>query len=142
MARVQIEIPDSKPKAILKIPVRITDINYGNHLGNDSMVSIIHEARMQFLKGHGFTELKVEGTGLIMGDLAIQFKNESHYGDILTVEIFTKDITKVSFNLVYKITTARNSKTILIAIASTNIVGYNYSLKKVSPIPAVLLAIL
>lgn len=142
MSRVQIEIPVTNSKIILPIPVRITDINYGNHLGNDAMVSIIHEARMQFLKHHGFTELEAGGTALIMGDLGVQFKSEAYYGDILSIEIFAKDITKVSFCLVYKITTQRESKIILVAIASTTMVSFDYTLKKVCAIPQPLLSIL
>ena len=43
MARIKIELP-AKCIAAFTIPVRITDINYGNHVGNNSMVEIIHEA--------------------------------------------------------------------------------------------------
>ena len=64
MPRVQIDIPSTAPKCTLHIPVRITDVNYGNHVGNDSMVSIIHEARMQFLKKYGFSEMNAGGTAL------------------------------------------------------------------------------
>jgi len=46
MARIKIDIPSLQLTEI-HIPVRITDINYGNHVGNDAFVSIIHEARMQ-----------------------------------------------------------------------------------------------
>ena len=49
MARIKIELPDNFPFTT-SIPVRITDINYGGHVGNDTVLSIIHEARMQFLK--------------------------------------------------------------------------------------------
>ncbi len=140
--RVQIEIPEGTPKATIQIPVRITDINYGNHLGNDSIVSIIHEARMQFLRLHGFSELDAGGIALIMGDLAVQFKSEAFYGDNLTIEIYSSDITKVSFTLIYKITTIRIEKKLSIAIAATNMVCYNYSLKKISSITPGLLAIL
>jgi len=49
MARTKIEIPDQLI-ATLNIPVRITDINYGDHVGNDAFVAIIHEARMQWLQ--------------------------------------------------------------------------------------------
>ena len=38
------------------IPVRITDINYAGHLGNDSMISIIHEARFRFVQHIGFKD--------------------------------------------------------------------------------------
>ena len=62
MARIKINIPPGFITT-LSIPVRITDLNYGNHLGNDSLVSILHEARVQWLKLNGYTELDIEGTG-------------------------------------------------------------------------------
>ena len=102
MARIRIEIPSNKI-ATLNIPVRITDINYGNHLGNDSLVGIIHEARVQWLKDLQFTELNIDGTGLIMSDLGVEYKNESFYGDMLTVEIYVGEITTVGFDLYYSI---------------------------------------
>ncbi len=80
MARIKIELPE-KCIAAFTIPVRITDINYGNHVGNNSLVEIIHEGRMQFLRQHGFTELEAGGSALIMSDLAVEFKNESFYKD-------------------------------------------------------------
>ncbi len=57
MSRIKIEMPE---KFIYKteIPVRITDINYGGHLGNDSLLSIIHEARVRFLKHLEYSEVK------------------------------------------------------------------------------------
>jgi len=36
----------------------------------------MHEARMQFLKHHGYSELDFGGTGLIMNDVGIEFRNE------------------------------------------------------------------
>lgn len=142
MPRIHINIPESAPLSTLQIPVRITDINYGNHLGNDSIVSIVHEARMQFLQQHQFTELNAGGISLIMSDLAVQFKNESYYGDVLSIDIFAIDISRISFQLIYKITTSRNSKIVLIAIASTTMVGFNYELKKVTALPPELMHIL
>ncbi len=48
MGRIKIDLPQ-KILASVSIPVRITDINYGNHVGNNALVEIIHEARVQFL---------------------------------------------------------------------------------------------
>jgi len=48
MARSRIDLPDSFPFGI-DIPVRITDINYGGHLGNDAVLGLVHEARIAFL---------------------------------------------------------------------------------------------
>ncbi|MFZ9695712.1 MAG: hypothetical protein ACO3AY_07565 [Chitinophagaceae bacterium] len=35
-------------KYSFEIPIRITDINYGGHVGNDRMLTLAHEARIQF----------------------------------------------------------------------------------------------
>ena len=106
MARIKINIPE-KIIATVIIPVRITDINYGNHVGNDALVGIIHEARVQWLSQLGYTELNIEGTGLIMSDLAVEYKNESFYGDQLKVTISIGELTAVSFELFYSIVAAK-----------------------------------
>ena len=141
MARIKIDIPE-KLMASFLIPVRIADINYGNHVGNDAFVSIIHEARMLWLKQYGYTELKIEGIGLIMSDLAIEFKNESFYGDLLEVKLGAGEISRVSFELYYQLFAKRNDDNILLANAKTGMVCYDYNAKKVAPIPEKLKTIL
>lgn len=49
MARISIDLPSTFTFSAT-IPVRITDLNYGGHVGNDTILSIIHEARVQYLK--------------------------------------------------------------------------------------------
>ncbi len=56
------------------LTIRITDLNYGGHVGNDSFLSLIHDARLQFLKYHDYSELDFAGTGLIMADAAIELE--------------------------------------------------------------------
>ena len=141
MARSKIILPEHFI-ATLSIPVRITDINYGDHVGNDAFVAIIHEARMQWLTQHGYTELQVEGIGLIMGDLAIEFKNESFYGDVIEVKIAVDEISRVSFELYYQLKTKRNDATILLANAKTGMVCYDYAARKIVGVPEKLKAIL
>lgn len=134
MARVKLEIPPKKLGTI-SIPVRITDINYGNHVGNDSFVSIIHEARVAFLTQHNYSELNIGGVGIIMSDLSIEFKREGIYGDIIDIEISAGDISKKSFELYYQLSAKRNGETYLLSIAKTGMVCYDYALKKVADIP-------
>ena len=141
MPRIKLEIPENKI-AVLSIPVRITDINYGNHVGNDAFVSIIHEARMQWLQQHGYTELNIEGTGLILADLIVEFKSEAFYGDIIEIIISVGEISKVSFELFYQLSATRNEKNILLALAKTGMVCYDYGIKKVIRIPERLKGIL
>ncbi len=134
MARIKIEFPQ-KSIASFTIPVRITDLNYGNHVGNNAMVEIIHEARVQFLKQHNFTELDAGGTALIMSELLVEFKNESFYGDVLDVKIFSGEILKKSFELFYQVTVLRSEKVVFVAFAKTGMVCYNYQDKKVALLP-------
>ena len=134
MSRIRIELPQ-KCIAVFTIPVRITDINYGNHVGNNSLVEIIHEARMQLLRQHGFTEIEAGGSSLIMSDLAVEFKNESFYKDDLEVKIFLGEISRVSFDLFYVISTYRSNTLTIIAHAKTRMVCFDYKEKKVVAIP-------
>jgi len=136
MARVKLNFPDKKPIFIAQIPLRITDMNYGNHLGNDVVLSIIHDARMQYLASLGYTELEIGGCGMIMADVMIAYKSEGYYGDVLKVEIFADEITSRSFDFMYKLTTVRDVE-IEIAQAKSGMVAYDYSIGKVCSIPEV-----
>ena len=141
MARIKLAIPPGEIAAF-KIPVRITDINYGDHVGNDAFVAIIHEARMQWLSKYNYTELEIEGIGLIMSDLVIEFKNESFYGDVIEIKISAGEISRAAFELYYVLSAVRNGEHIILANAKTGMVCYDYAIKKVAAIPGNLKAIL
>jgi acyl-CoA thioesterase FadM len=55
MARIKIDLPAKFPFSA-RIPVRITDINFAGHVGNDTILSIVHESRTQFFTHLGYTE--------------------------------------------------------------------------------------
>lgn len=138
MARVKLHLPEHTLGSFT-VPVRITDINYGNHVGNNAIVEFIHEARVQFLKTHHFTELNAGGIGLIMNELVVEYKNESFYNDQLNISIFCGEITRVSFELYYELSVQRDgTNIIIIAQAKTGMVGYDYEQKKVATIPEIL----
>ncbi len=134
MSRIKITLPEQF-SFTATIPVRITDLNYGNHVGNDAVLSIIHEARMQFLSHHGFTELNCAGVGLIMSDVGIEFKKEIFYGDVLAVNIAATNFTSIGFDLYYRIL---NKENVVTALAKTGMVCYDYDKKKIAAVPSVL----
>jgi acyl-CoA thioester hydrolase len=115
------------------IPVRISDINYNNHLGHDSIIELIHEGRVRFLNAYGFTELDIDGYGLVMTDLAIIYKSEVFYGEILTIEVSIQDFTKYGCDLIYRITNKQTGAEV--ARAKTGILIYDYAKRKVVPVP-------
>ncbi len=134
MARVKIELPE---KFIFKneIVIRVTDLNYGAHLGNDSVLSICHEARLRFLIHLGYSELDVEGSGIIMADAAIQYKGEGFHGDEMIIEIGVSDFTKKGCDFVYRLTNKETGK--IIALVKTGIVFYDYNLRNIVSIPEI-----
>jgi acyl-CoA thioester hydrolase len=138
MARIKIDLPDKFSFTTL-IQVRITDINYGGHVGNDAILSLIHEARMQFLKQFGYTEMEFGGVGLIMADAGIEFKNELFYADIVIASVACSSFSKVSFDIYYKLEKnlgqIQDEKRIVVATAKTGMVCYDYSNKRIAAIP-------
>ena len=134
MARIRIELPAKFPFSTA-IAVRITDINYGGHGGNDSILGIIHEGRMQFLKSFGYSEMEFEGVGMIMSDVAIEFKNELFYGDTVHISVAAANFSRAGFELYYKLEKEEKQKAITVATAKTGMVCYDYKLKKIVAIP-------
>jgi acyl-CoA thioester hydrolase len=136
MARIKIELP-GKFSFQTQIPIRITDLNYGNHVGNDTILSILHEARVQYFQKFELTELEFAGVGLIMSDVAIEFKNEIFYGEKIIAAVTAGEFSKAMFDVFYKLEkeSSRQAK-ILVAVAKTAMVCYDYSRKKIVPIPS------
>jgi YbgC/YbaW family acyl-CoA thioester hydrolase len=132
MARVTIDLPEQFPFST-DIPVRISDINYNNHLGHDSIIALIHEARVRFLNAHGFTELDIAGFGLVMTDLVVLYKAEAFYGEILTIEVNIQDFTKYGCDFVYRITNKETGAEV--ARAKTGVLIYDYEKRKVVGVP-------
>jgi acyl-CoA thioesterase FadM len=135
MARIKIDLPATFPFSI-QIPVRIQDVNYGGHVGNDSILSIMHEARIVFLKSLGYVELDhVANKGLIMADAAIAYKGEGFHGDIFEVAIAAGEFSSFGFEFFYRITAKRNDQVISIAEGKTGMIWFDYHLRKVARLP-------
>jgi acyl-CoA thioester hydrolase len=132
MPRVRLKPLDHYPFST-KIVVRVTDLNYGGHLGNDSLLSLVHEARVAFLASHGFSELDCGGASLTMGDAAIIYQGEAYAGDDLNIAVAAGEPSKSSFRLFYRLT--RSSDGQKIATAETGMVCFDYKAKKIVPLP-------
>ena len=133
MARIKIEVPGSFSFSTL-IPVRITDINYGGHMGNDAILSLIHELRVQFLKSIGYSELEFAGTALIMADVGIEFKKELFYGETVKASVSAGDFSRVGFDLYYKLEKEADGEWQTVAIAKTGMICFDYHKRKVVPL--------
>lgn len=86
MSRIKLSLPESLPYCTA-ISVQVGDLNYGNHLANDAVLKLAHEARVRWLADGGFSELDVGGCGLIMADVAIEYVAQAFYGDVLVFKM-------------------------------------------------------
>ncbi|WP_136414087.1 MULTISPECIES: thioesterase family protein [Oxalobacteraceae] len=133
MARLKLEFPEHQYYYSTQLTVRVTDINGANHLGNDSMISMISEARARFLFEFGIEENRGDGVGIIVTDLATTYKTEAHARDHLLFEVGVMDFNKYGGDITFRIT--RPADGALVAMAKSGFVFFNYKMKKVVPMP-------
>lgn len=136
MNRVKLDLPEEF-RFSTRIKIRITDLNYGGHVGNDTFLSLMQEARQQYLLSFGYGELKFEGFGLIMTDAVIEFKAELNHGDEVEISVTATGFTRLGFDLYYKLELLRPEGNQLAGKAKTGMLCYDYAAKKVVSVPEV-----
>jgi len=135
MPRVQIEYGCPTIWA-LELPIRITDINYGRHLAHDRLVSLMHEARMQFFRHFEMQEYDVAGCQVIIADLAVSYRAEAFYGDVLQIEMGLADFSRKGCDMLYRITDGSSDK--VVAIAKTGLVFFDPKAGQLAAVPEVI----
>lgn len=132
MSRLHIDLPEQIVHSV-KLNIRVTDLNYGNHLANNALLGLLHEARLDWLRSLGYaSEQDLGGAGIILADAAIVFQSEAFLGEMLTIELRTGDLGRASFDLYYVVTTADRQ----VATAKTAIVFFDYATHKMKSMPA------
>jgi len=141
MARLSLAFPEHQYCFSTQLTVRVTDINAGNHLGNDSMISMLSEARARFLYEVGVDESgrdSQDSLGIIVTDLATQYKAEAHARDQLLFEVGVMDFNKYGGDIIFRVTRPRDAK--LVAMAKYGFVFFDYKTSQVTPMPDAFLA--
>ena len=129
MNRIKVELPE-KFSFQTTIRIRITDLNYGGHVGNDAFLSLIHEARQQFLQHYDYRELKLGSYAVIMADAAIEFKRELDYGEEVIISVTAANFDKYSFDIFYKMEVTTSAGVVLAGKAKTGMLCFDYKAKK------------
>lgn len=132
MARIKIEEPDQY-LFTAHITTRITDLNYGGHVGNDRVFSFMHDARVQFFGALGYEgELDFEGLGTIQTDAAITYKAELFAHENISIHIGCRDFHKYGCDFVYRFEKKDGT---LAALGKTGIVFFDYEKRRIAPMP-------
>ena len=134
MERIKVSLPKGFPFSTI-INIRITDLNYGGHVGNDVFLSLIHEARLQFFYFYGYSELNFAGIGLIMADAALEFRRELVYGDKVKISVAATGFDKIGFDIIYLMETQEGESWATAGKAKTGMVCFDYNSKKKMSVP-------
>ncbi len=118
-----------------KRKVQKRDLNYAGHLGNDSIVRLLQEARLAIFQQLGFTELDLgdSKTGIIIGDLVINFRSEGFLDEELNIESQIEDVTERSMRIYHRIIKKQDNS--MLALAETGLVAYDYSTRAIAKWP-------
>ncbi len=138
MSRLQLK-PRKMYQYLTNLEVRVAEVNYGGHVGNDQMIALLHQARLNYLKSFGWSEIDCAGVSLIMSDLAIQYKSQAYLGDSLNIEMAIAEPDKPGFRLFYRVLRAEDD--VLIALAETGMVCFDYQTQKIQKLPEAILSV-
>lgn len=137
MPRIKIDLPE-RFSFTTEIPIYINHINYGNHLDNSALLSLVSEARVRFFKAFGYTELNVEGCGIIVADVAVQYKSEAFHGEVLVFVMAANDFNKYGCDLVWRISDQASGREV--ARGKTGIMFFDYTARKAALVPPAFVA--
>jgi len=133
MTHYQKSIVENHYPFSVEIPVRITDINYGGHLGHMAVVGIFHQVRLLFLNEYNIDEMNVEGNGVILLNSSYVFKNQAFLNDQLIVRVGIGAYSRTRFNFLYQASDKETGQ--LIVSSQEEITFFNYTRRKSSKIP-------
>lgn len=132
MARLKLDLPDAF-RFSTDIAVHVGYVNYAGHLGNDSVLTIANEARIRFLAKLGYTEMDVEGLGMITADAAVTYSAEAFQGDMLTVDVGCADFTGKGCDICYRLRHKADGREV--ARAKTGIVFFDHATRRPAEVP-------
>ena len=128
--RVKIKL--SGPKVFsTQITLNVNDMNYGNHMSNERVLVLAHEARLRYLTSLKASELNCFGQSLIMSDAMIEYRGEAFRGDNVTIDVYLSHTHEYGFDLQYDMYVDDKS----IARAKSGLLFFDYEKRKVAKAP-------
>lgn len=114
------------------IVLTVSDMNYGNHLGNDRVLSLAQEARLQWLSSINASELDCKGESLIMSDAMVEYKSEGFRQDQVEIKVYLSNTHQYGFDLFYEMNIGER----LMAKVKSGLLFFNYEKRKVTSEPS------
>lgn len=133
MPRVKVSSPEHFLFRIER-SVGISDLNYARHLDSVAMVRMLHEARLQFLANMGFTEGNVYGLGMVVTDLAVEYRAESFANDQLVFDVGVGGLNRYGFDIGIQVT--NNALETVVCNAKMGVVFFDFDKHQITQVPS------
>lgn len=115
----------------IPLTVRVIDLNYANHVGYQNYFSFFQEARIAYLNQFEYSEVDIEGHGMIIGEANCRYNQELFLKDNIQVACAVTKLMSKGFVMEYQI-----SKTnVVCATGHTKNFISNYETKQVIRLP-------
>lgn len=115
----------------IPLKVRVSDLNYGAHVGYQNYFSYFQEARIAYLDQFTFSELDIGGCGMIVAEATCKYKQALYLNDDITVACAISDLKSKMFVMDYQIWIDKA----LCAEGLTKNLGYDYNTQSVCRLP-------
>lgn len=98
--------------------VRISDLNYGNHLGHTQLADLLHNIRALYLKNYGLTELNCYGAGMILLNITLECYSQCYFNDKLELNLYLNSVKGAKIEFSYVVKNLSNNKIVAHAITT------------------------
>lgn len=132
MTRVKVEVPEQF-LFTMERNVGISDVNYARHLDSVTMVQILHEARLQFLASLGFTEGNIFGLGMVVTDMAVDYRSESFANDRLIIDVGVNNFNRYGLDITLQVTNGALES--VVCQAKIGVVFFDFDKHQITPMP-------
>lgn len=139
MQRVRISAPDRFVFSMERT-VGISDLNYARHMDSVAMIKLVHEARLQFLASLGFSESNIYGLGMVVTDLAIDFRCESFANDLLIIDVGVSKFNRYGFDIGFQVTNSATEA--MVCHAKLGVVFFDFDKHTLAEVPRAFRALL
>jgi len=132
MARVRIELPDTFDFST-DLRLRFRDINAGNHMAHEIVLTLAEEARFLFLEHLGYNHLNIDGCGYVAADASVVYISQAYFGQVIRVEVAVRDFAQKSCDFIYRLSNKETGEEV--ARAKTGVVFFDYETQKSVRVP-------
>lgn len=120
---------------IYHVTVQARDVNSAGHMDHKVILDLIQDARTTILHALGMKESSIDGgqTGVILADLAVNYRAESFAFDKLTVETHFGEYNENNFRIFFRI--CKDDGKCLVALVEAGFVVYDYRNRIIARMP-------